>query len=89
MLHCYCSNRAKRTNFDRYMFGFKKKKKENKVLIVEDDALLAQVLSKGFEKEGFKVASVMNGTEVIEAVKKFAPQAVLLEQVWDCISLKR
>lgn len=62
------------------MFG-KKKKEARKVLIVEDDSLLLKVLSTGFIAEKFEVATVENGLEVMEAVKKFSPNIILLDLI--------
>lgn len=58
------------------LFG---KKLSKKVLIVEDDALLAKVLSQAFAKEGFKVSIVGNGLEVVEKVKSFIPDIIMLD----------
>ncbi len=63
------------------MFGFKKKEKGKKVLIVEDDALLAKVLSESFQAEKFQVLNVDNGLHVEEAVKKFSPHIILLDLI--------
>ena len=56
-----------------------KKKKESKVLIVEDDALLANVLSKLFVKNNFATLMVKTGIEVLEAAKKFIPDIIYLD----------
>lgn len=58
------------------MFG---KKKNGKVMIVEDDALLAKVLSQGFASEDFEVAVTGNGLEVTDLANKFKPQLILLD----------
>jgi len=58
-----------------------KKAKMGKVLIVEDDALLAKVLSQGFLTEKFYVATVGNGLEVAEAAKNFSPDVILLDLI--------
>lgn len=60
------------------MFGFKKKG-QLKVLVVEDDALLAQALTQHLLKEKFDVATVGNGLEVVDVVKKFVPDIILLD----------
>lgn len=54
---------------------------EKKVLIVEDDALLAQVLANSFNEEKFGVLNVSNGLEVVEQAKKFEPAAILLDLI--------
>lgn len=65
------------------MFGIGKKKKiENKnVLIVEDDALLAQVLGRIFTEENFNVVNVMEGLEVMDVAKKMKPDIILLDLI--------
>ena len=64
------------------MFRFGLKKKANKkVLIVEDDALLLKVLSSSLLSDGFEVATVENGLEVMASVKKFVPNIILLDLI--------
>jgi len=63
------------------MFGRKKKSLGKKVLIVEDDSLLAKVLSESFLAEKFQVATVDNGLNVAETVKTFAPDIILLDLI--------
>lgn len=57
------------------------KKKTGKVIIIEDDALLAKVLSQGFLAEKIQVIIVGNGLEALEAVKKFSPDVILLDLI--------
>jgi len=63
------------------MFGLEKKKETKNVLIVEDDALLAQVLSRVFTEEKFKVVNVMDGLEVMDVAKKMKPDIILLDLI--------
>jgi len=63
------------------MFEIKKRSLNKKVLIVEDDSLLAKVLSENFLAEKFKVATADNGLNVAEAVKTFSPDIILLDLV--------
>jgi DNA-binding response OmpR family regulator len=63
------------------MFGAKKKAPGKKVLIVEDDSLLAKVLSESFLTEKFQVATADNGLNVAEAVKIFSPDIILLDLI--------
>jgi len=65
------------------MFGIKKKikTKGKKVLIVEDDSLLLKVMSESFLNENFEVATAENGLEVMDAVKKFSPDIILLDLI--------
>lgn len=52
-----------------------------KVLIVEDDYLLAKVLSESFLNEKFKVATIDDGTKVLETAKEFSPDIILLDLI--------
>ena len=66
------------------MFGLNLKKKKTiakKVLIVEDDALLARVLSESFLKEKFEVLVVDNGLKVEDVVKTVSPDIILLDLI--------
>ena len=60
------------------MFG---KNKLKKVLIVEDDALLAQVLVRAFVDEKFEVLNITDGLAVLDATKRFKPDAILLDLI--------
>ena len=50
-----------------------------KVLVVEDEADLNQLLTYNLEKAGFDVASVMDGEDAVIAVEDEAPDLVLLD----------
>jgi DNA-binding response OmpR family regulator len=50
-----------------------------KILIVEDEDVLAKVLQEKFEEENFKVSIAVDGEEVLPMVKKFKPDAILLD----------
>lgn len=63
------------------MFGRKKKNITKKILIVEDDSLLAKVMSTTFLAENFEVATVENGLEVLDAAKKFLPDIIMLDLI--------
>jgi len=54
-----------------------------KILIAEDEKILAQVLKEEFEAEGFKVFSAETGKETLEIMRSRAnrPDAVLLDLV--------
>lgn len=62
------------------MFGLKKKGNET-ILLVEDDALLLEVLKIQIESEGFQVKTAMNGLEVLELAKKYVPNLILLDLI--------
>ena len=49
------------------------------VLIVEEDAFLAEIYQKKFEMEGFKVSVAGNGEKGLAGIKKKKPDIVLLD----------
>jgi two-component system, OmpR family, alkaline phosphatase synthesis response regulator PhoP len=51
----------------------------NKILIVEDDQDLRELLCYNLEKEGFKTEQVENGDEVLFAAQKFKPDLIILD----------
>lgn len=58
-----------------------KSKDKKRVLIVEDDTLLAQVMMDKFEKEDFLVNNVVNGLEVQAKAVAFKPDIILLDLI--------
>jgi two-component system phosphate regulon response regulator PhoB len=50
-----------------------------KILIIEDDALIARLYQKVFTFEGHEVAMAANGEEGLEKLKTFAPTLILLD----------
>jgi DNA-binding response OmpR family regulator len=52
---------------------------KKRILIVEDDAALARVLTDNLAFSGFEVETVDDGAEVIRRVRSFAPDLVLLD----------
>ncbi len=50
-----------------------------KILIVDDDVHIAELISLYMEKEGYETFEVHNGNEVIDALKEFNPHLVLLD----------
>ncbi|MEK7167674.1 MAG: response regulator [Patescibacteria group bacterium] len=60
------------------MFG---KKTAKKVLIVEDDALLASVLLERFSEEKLDTLNVNNGLKVMQGVKGYKPDIILLDLI--------
>lgn len=50
-----------------------------KVLLVEDDAWLAELEARVLEKEGFKVEAVTHGFDAIDRVDDFAPDVIVLD----------
>lgn len=53
--------------------------KKKTVLIVEDDALLLNVLKLGFEKIGLEVLLASDGNEALERLSEKTPDIVLLD----------
>lgn len=52
-----------------------------KVLIVEDEELLAKVLKEKFEKESFDVVVASDGAEVLPLAEKNSPDLILLDLI--------
>jgi len=50
-----------------------------KVLLVDDDADILEVLRLYFEKEGYRVSSCMQGDKVLGVVESFNPDIILLD----------
>ncbi len=49
------------------------------IAIIEDDALLAQMYSQKFKKDGYQVVSATNGEDGLKLVKEQKPALVLLD----------
>lgn len=60
---------------------FNKKKKNKKILVIEDDALLAKILIDKLDSEGFEALNVKNGLEALDETKKFMPDLILLDLI--------
>ena len=50
-----------------------------KVLVVDDDLNICEVIRIYMEKEGYKVLSINNGTEAIKKIREFIPNIVILD----------
>jgi DNA-binding response OmpR family regulator len=61
------------------MFMANAEKAKIHVLIVEDDAFLANIYKTKFEMEGFKVSTSENGEAGLSDIKKKKPDIVLLD----------
>lgn len=51
----------------------------NRLLVIEDEKPLADILEYHFTKEGFEVKSAYNGADGIKAVSEYQPHLVLLD----------
>ena len=51
----------------------------SKILIVEYDLFLANLLSLRFKKEGYEVIQAFSGTEALEKLKSIRPNVILLD----------
>lgn len=63
------------------MFGRKPQKNNKKVLLVEDDSLLAKILMDSLVREEFDAVNIKDGLQVMETVKKFQPDVILLDLI--------
>jgi len=51
----------------------------HRVLVVDDEADIVELLVYNLEKEGYKVASAPDGKKAIEVAKEFLPDLVILD----------
>ncbi len=49
------------------------------ILIVEDDAMLLNILKQGFENAGYQAICAKDGEEALDAIYKKTPDVVLLD----------
>ncbi|NCN07572.1 response regulator [Candidatus Falkowbacteria bacterium] len=63
------------------IFGRKTSVKNKKILLVEDDALLAKALMDLLIREDFDVANANNGLQVYDLASKFQPHLILLDLI--------
>lgn len=50
-----------------------------KILIAEDELLIAKVLRMQFEKKGFDVKNVVTGTEAVKVASEWQPDFIILD----------
>ena len=55
------------------------KKTSTKILIVDDDPDIIEILSYNLSNEGYNVKSAVNGVEALKKAKKFIPDIILLD----------
>src|SRR6478752_3912390 len=53
--------------------------KNNKVLIVDDEPDILELLQYNLEKEGYEVRTASSGIKGVEVAKEFLPQLILLD----------
>ena len=53
--------------------------KKEKILLVEDDAMIVDMYKTSLEKEGYEVISTDRGSEVLDLAKKHKPNIILLD----------
>lgn len=73
------SPRCMAFSLKKLIFG--KNKRAPHVLIIEDDALLARVLSEALAKENIEAVVVNNGLKAMEVAQNMHPRVILLDLV--------
>ena len=62
------------------MFGRKKTAKRNKkILVIEDDSLLANILIDSITRGGYEAINVLDGLQALDTAKKIKPDLILLD----------
>jgi len=54
-------------------------KPSHKVLVVDDEESIVELLKYNLEKSGYEVRTALDGTQAVEVAKKFLPDLVLLD----------
>jgi len=52
-----------------------------KILLIEDEQVIIEILVKKLRQEGYDVVVAMNGNQGLEEMKKKAPDVILLDMV--------
>lgn len=71
-----------KSNFEKSPKGKKKKKvevKKSRILVVDDEPDIVDLLKYNLETEGFEVSTASNGVEAIEVAKNKVPDLILLD----------
>ena len=53
------------------------------LIVVDDDALLAEMLKIQLEKKGFNVRAAQNGKQAVQSLKEFAPDLLITDIFMD------
>lgn len=56
-------------------------KKKNKIMVIEDDKFLRELLVRRLEEENFEVFSCVDGNEALAGIKKELPDLILLDLI--------
>ena len=59
---------------------------KKKILLVEDDKSLQQLITYNFKKEGFKIDTISDGEEVVYQIRDNIPDLILLDWMLPNIS---
>lgn len=54
-------------------------KQEQRVLVVDDEEAILELLKYNLEKEGYKVKTALDGIKAVEIARKFKPDLILLD----------
>jgi DNA-binding response OmpR family regulator len=57
----------------------------SKILIIEDDRFLRELISRKLKNEGYEVLEAMDGEEGLKKIKEEKPDLVLLDLILPCI----
>ena len=55
------------------------KKEPKKIILIEDEELMNNLLKKKLEKEGYEIIVARNGEEGIEKIREIIPDLILLD----------
>eukprot|EP01031_Cornospumella_fuschlensis_P019590 gene19590-24005_t len=50
-----------------------------KILLVDDDPDIIELLEYNLQKEGFEIQSALDGVQAVEVAKSFKPDLILLD----------
>jgi two-component system, OmpR family, alkaline phosphatase synthesis response regulator PhoP len=54
----------------------------SKILLVDDDADIIELLEYNLKKEGYETASANDGVQAVEVAKTFKPDLILLDVIY-------
>ncbi|MBA3066380.1 response regulator [bacterium] len=54
-----------------------------KVLIIEDEKDIAEIIKMSLELEGFKIETALNGFEGLEKIESFGPDIIVLDIIME------